>query len=158
MNQENEKKCGCFITRIARCKLAIADKIGEYINLLPRLVVAHVFWSSGLLKLPDGFLGIGRGNWETTLLLFENEHPVPFLPYNVAAYLGTGFEIIAPIMLVLGFGTRIAAVILLTMTAVIEFTYQSSTEHLFWATMLAVILFSGAGKASLDYFIRKKYL
>lgn len=158
LNDSDKKNCSCFITKIARFKLGLLDKVGQVINILPRVVMANVFFSSGVLKLPDGFLGIGKGDWDTTLLLFEDEHPVPFLSYELAAYLGTGFEIIAPVMLVLGFGSRIAAVILLSMTAVIEFTYKSSVEHLYWATMLFIVLFSGPGKISIDYFIRKKFL
>ncbi len=136
------------------CLCALAKKVISALNcaspvvpLLARLVVGYVFFNSGLLKL---------GNWSGTLFLFEHEHPVPFLPVKLAAILGTGTELIAPVLLVAGLGARAAAAALLVMTAVIEFTYQHSMEHAYWGLLLAFILFQGAGKFSADYFIHKK--
>lgn len=143
---------------IAKCKIAILDKLSPISLFAIRLWVANVFWTSALLKLPAGFLGLGQGDWDVTLLLFEDEHPVPGLPPVVAAYMGTAVEFLAPIALVLGLGGRVAAVALLVMTAVIEFTYQSSPEHLIWAIFLGTILLQGPGKLSVDHFIRKKYM
>ena len=151
--------------KIVKCLTAISEKLIpllEWFSPLSilglRLWVANVFYSSGILKLPQGFLGIGQGNWDTTLILFTHEHPVPFLAPEVAAVMGTAMEILAPVALVLGLGARLGAVGLLTMTAVIEFTYQHSPEHIVWALFLSVILLQGPGKISLDHFIRKKYL
>ncbi|MCH2037583.1 MAG: DoxX family protein [Rickettsiales bacterium] len=120
--------------------------------------MAYIFWASGVTKLPDGFLGIGKGNWETTLFLFEEEHPVPFLSTELAAYSGTFFEILCPILLVFGLGTRAAAFILLLMTAVIEFTYASYPVHQFWALLLGLTLVRGGGSLSVDYVIRQKLI
>lgn len=141
------------LVQFSHWKIKILDHFGSLVNLIPRLVIAWVFWKSGVHKLPQGFLGIGKGDWSSTLLLFEYEHPVPGLSPELAAYLGTGFEILCPILLVLGLGTRVAAVILLSMTAVIEFTYQHSMDHVYWATLLVILLFQGGGKLSVDYLI-----
>jgi putative oxidoreductase len=144
---------------IYQWKVAFAEAyLNPVLQFLMRLVVAKVFFSSGILKLPAGFLGIGQGNWGTTLMLFEYEHPVPFLPVELAAFLGTATEIIAPVLLVIGLGSRVAAVALLIMTAVIEFTYQHSMDHVYWALLLGATLIQGPGKISLDYFLRKKFL
>lgn len=136
------------------CLCALAKKMIGWLNgaspivpLLARLTVGYVFFNSGLLKI---------GNWSGTLFLFEHEHPVPFLPVKLAAVLGTGVELIAPVLLVAGLGARAAAAALLVMTAVIEFTYKHSMEHVYWALLLAFILFQGAGKISADYFFSKK--
>jgi len=34
--------------------------------------------------------------------LFEEEYSVPFIPFELAAYLGTAGELILPVLLVLG--------------------------------------------------------
>lgn len=145
-----------WIFKLAEWKLAMLEKLVPFINILPRVVVAEVFWSSGVLKLPAGFLGVGKGNWDNTLLLFEYEYQLPVLSPQLAAYMGTAFEIICPVLLVLGLGSRAAAGILLIMTAVIEFGYQHSTEHVYWATLLCLVIIQGPGKLSVDCLIRKK--
>ena len=156
------KKCGCkflkLTIKIASFKINLLEKAAPLVDFLIRLKMAAVFWSSGVNKLPSGFLGIGQGDWDTTLFLFEEEHPVPFLSTELAAYSGTFFEILCPILLVLGLGARPAAFILIMMTAVIEFTYNSYPEHQYWALLLAVILFRGAGILSVDFLIRKKFI
>lgn len=91
-----------------------------------------------------------------TLGLFMDEYSVPFLPPYVAAVSATFFELTMPVALVLGFATRFAAMPLLAMTAVIEFTYQHHVEHTYWALLLAGLAFHGAGKFSADHLINKR--
>ena len=57
------------------------------IALLARIATFSVFLRSGLQKLSD---------WNSTLLLFQNEYHVPVLPPNVAAYMAAGLESGAP--------------------------------------------------------------
>lgn len=132
------------------CKLNIIKKL-EAISFLPilgmRLWIANVFWNSGMSKLSD---------WQGTIALFADEYKVPILPPEIAAMLGTATELSMPILLVVGLGSRFAASALLFMTAVIEFTYMHFDIHEVWALMLLAIILQGAGKASLDFLIRKK--
>ncbi len=151
------QKLGWFF-KVFEFKLKIVNMLSPLVNLGIRLWIAEIFWKSGILKLPSGFFGIGKGSWDTTLMLFEYEHPVPGLSPEFAAYSGTFFELLCPILLVLGLGARFAAAILLIMTAVIQFTYQEDIIHIYWMILLSVLIFHGAGKISLDYFIRKKSL
>lgn len=144
------------IFSITEWKINVIEKLQPFLAFLIRLQIAAIFWASGVLKLPDGFLGIGKGNWDSTLLLFEYEHPVPFIPAEFAAYIGTSFEVLCPILLVFGLGSRAAAFILLTMTAVIEFTYKHSIDHQLWGLLLGFILIYGPGKFSLDQVVRTK--
>ena len=69
------------------------DVLRPLAALLARLYVAQVFFLSGLTKLRD---------WETTLFLFTEEYKVPVLPPAVAAVMGTGGELVLPVLLVLG--------------------------------------------------------
>lgn len=148
------------IINIASFKINLLEKfLAPAVDFLIRLKMASIIWAAGTLKLPDGFLGIGRGSdWDTTLSLFEDEHPVPYLPTEFAAYSATFFELLCPVLLVLGLGARPAAFILLTITAVIEFTYRSYPEHQFWGLLLALILVRGAGTFSADFWIRRKFI
>lgn len=142
------------IRSFIECKIGWAEKFGQPLVLLAaRLYVANIFLKSGMLK----FQNYLDGNWENTVFLFEEEHPVPYLSPDIAAVLGTGGELLLPILLIFGAGTRFAALGLLFMTAIIEFTYRHFEIHEFWALLLAVSLVFGAGKISIDYFIKRKF-
>lgn len=113
-----------------------------------RLAVAVVFWNSARSHL---------ASWDTTLALFEGEYKVPLLAPDFAAQLTVVIEVCAPILLVLGLGTRLVALLLLGMTMVIEvFVYpQAWPTHIQWAAMMLVLLTRGAGRFSLDELIRR---
>jgi len=139
---------------LARCRPVI-EMLESIPVALPELVlrfgVALVFFRSFLSKIES---------WDTTLLLFENEYQAPFLPPGIAAFLAAGLELVGPIMLVLGFGTRLTAVAMLGMTLVIQlFVYpQSYPDHLLWAGPLLYLLLRGPGRWSIDARIRRSVL
>src|SRR6478672_10943539 len=81
----------------------LIDKLQSVFAFVLRLYVARVFFVSGLIKLQS---------WDSTLALFANEYHVKFLSPHAAALLGTAAEVGLPILLVLGFGTRFAALAL----------------------------------------------
>lgn len=116
-----------------------------------RLYVADVFLRSGLVKLQS---------WDATLYLFENEFAVPLLPPEIAAYLGTTAELTLPVFIALGFGTRLFALALFVFNAVAVISYPGLSpaglkDHILWGTLMAVILFHGPGKLSLDDWLCK---
>ena len=115
--------------------------------LATRLWMARVFWQSGMVKLDD---------WESALLLFRDEYQVPILPYELAAYSATAFELICPILLAIGFLTRLAAFPLVVMTLVIQFTYLQHDQHYYWLFLLSALVCFGAGKFSLDHWMDRK--
>jgi putative oxidoreductase len=115
--------------------------------LFIRVWVAVIFFKSGLTKIDD---------FETTIMLFEHEYAVPFIPHVLAAYSATFFELCMPILLVFGAFTRLAALPLLAMTAVIQFTYMDHMQHYYWAIMLSALIIFGAGKLSLDHLAGRK--
>ncbi|MFK8039848.1 MAG: DoxX family protein [Rickettsiaceae bacterium] len=118
------------------------------ILLFTRYWIAQIFWYSGQIKI---------SNWNATLYLFQYEYNVPIIPYELAAYFATIFELACPALLLFGLATRIATLPLLVMTAIIQFTYLNLTDHLYWAICLSTILCYGPGKISIDHFFRKKY-
>lgn len=114
-----------------------------------RITIARVFFYSGLTKIES---------WDSTLALFEYEYQVPVIPVELAATLATTAEIACPVLLVLGLGTRFAAIPLLAITAVIQFTYLESIEHAYWALLLLTIISFGPKAWSLDHWIKKRTL
>jgi len=120
--------------------------------LATRLSIAATFWRSGQTKVSGFHLR------EETFVLFRDEYKVPLLPPDIAAYLATTAEHVFPILLVIGFATRLSALGLLGMTAVIElFVYPGAwPEHALWATLLLWIISRGPGVVSLDHLIRAR--
>jgi putative oxidoreductase len=130
------------------------------VSLVLRLALALPFFKSGLTRW-DGFLHVSS----TTLYLFSDEFRLHLgfteaaLPFPVlTAYMAAIFEIVLPILLVLGLFTRLAAFGLLGMTAVIELIYPDAWEmfHLPWACMALGIIVIGAGRLSLDAEIARR--
>jgi putative oxidoreductase len=101
-----------------------------------RLALAVPFWKSGILKW-NGFLQLN----DTAIYLFTDEFKLhlPGGPYDfpapaVMAFLSGSGEIIFPLLLVLGLGTRFAALGLLLMTVIVELTVPDGWPiHLTWA-------------------------
>ena len=115
--------------------------------LAARVAVAAIFFLSGRTKV-DGLLTVN----DSAYLLFREEYKVPLLPPEFAAHIATYAEHLFPILLVLGLFTRLSALALLGMTAVIQiFVYPSAwPTHLSWAALMLYLVGRGAGPASLD--------
>jgi putative oxidoreductase len=137
-----------FASAVARV-IGWLERVPYGILALPlRFAVATVFWDSGTEKLAD---------WNATLALFRDEYQVPLLPPVFAAHLAASIELSTPVLMVLGFLTRPAALVLLGMVTVIEvFVYpQAWPTHIQWAAMLLVLLCRGAGTFSVDALLRR---
>ncbi len=119
-------------------------------NLAARIYVGLIFWKSGVLKFED---------MESTIEMFDpaedGEFVLPFLPPEPAAYLATYGELVLPIMLFLGLFTRVGALGLLIMTAVIQIFVLPDHQHYLWMIILAMLLGQGGGKLSIDYWLFK---
>ncbi|TWT10785.1 DoxX family protein [Reyranella sp. CPCC 100927] len=119
-----------------------------------RCALAVPFWRSGILKW-DGFLQLN----DTAVALFSEEFmlhlpggPYPFPAPTVTAFLAACGEIVLPVLLVLGLGTRFAAAGLLMMTVIVELTVPDGWPvHLTWAAMALAIIGGGPGRWSLDH-------
>ena len=122
------------------------DHLAPAADLAVRLWVAPVFFKAGLVKIQS---------WETTLLLFENEYQVPLLSPEAAAYLGTGAELILPVLLALGLAGRFAAAALFVFNVVAVISYPALQgagleQHYVWGILLLVTATRGPGALSLD--------
>jgi putative oxidoreductase len=118
-----------------------------------RLYVAQVFFMSGLTKIQS---------WSSTLSLFEYEYNVPIIPPEIAAYMATAGELVLPVMLVLGFFSRPAALGLFILNVVAAISYPDisaagTNEHIIWGTMLAVVFAFGPGTLSIDKILSNRW-
>jgi putative oxidoreductase len=80
-------------------------------------------------------------------------------PTIIAYSIGYG-AFVLPICLVIGFATRIAALLLLVMTILLAVYVQPAalwTTYIYWGAMLLVLMTCGAGPISLDGLIRYCY-
>ncbi len=120
--------------------------------LAARLYVAHAFFLSGLTKTRD---------WDTTLALFENEYAVPLLPFEWAAWLGTGGELLLPVLLALGLAGRFAAaglsvVNVVAVVSLAEIAPAALQQHHFWGSLLVGVLLWGPGRWSADAWLARR--
>jgi putative oxidoreductase len=131
----------------------LAERIPySVVALVSRIAVASVFWRSGQTKV------VGLSIREETFALFRDVYKVPLLPPDVAAYLSTIGEHVFSVLLVVGLASRLSAIGLLFMTAVIElFIFPDGwPEHILWTGLLLSIIARGPGAISLDHLIWRR--
>ncbi len=138
------------IRKILNCPAAALFDLGV------RLYMANIFFKSGMLK----FQNYLNNDWASTVFLFEEIHPVPFISPQLAAISGTAGELILPVLLALGLFGRFGALGLLFMTITIEFLVPAeygiqNHAHYFWMFLLAHIAIRGPGWISVDHLIGK---
>lgn len=139
---------------LARTARHVLNAASPAVDLLIRVLVGMVFFQAGLTKI---------SNWNSTVSLFENVYAVPLLPPEVAALLGTSVELFFPVLLVLGFGSRLAAAVLFVFNIVAVISYPDLGEvglkdHQTWGLLLLVTLLHGPGKLSLDHLLGARFL
>ncbi|RKZ99028.1 MAG: DoxX family protein [Gammaproteobacteria bacterium] len=124
-------------------------------ELMVRLYLLKVFFQSGLTKIQS---------WQSTVDLFAYEYSVPFLSPEVAAIMGTGGELILPVLLLAGFMTRPAAIGLFVLNAVAAYAYALTDfynftgmlDHILWGAMIMVYILYGPSPLSIDSLLSKK--
>ena len=133
---------------------ALCGLIGHAsLALVNRIAIASIFFFSGRTKV-DGFLTVTEGAYT----LFREEYKLPLIAPEIAAHLAAYAEHVFPVLLVLGLYTRLSALALFCMTAVIQiFVYPDAwPTHLSWAGLLLYLIARGAGPLSLDRLIGVK--
>jgi putative oxidoreductase len=125
---------------------SVLDSLRSPAALLARLYLGQAFFLAGLTKIRD---------WDITLLLFTEEYKVPLLPPEVAAVLGTGGELVLPVLLVLGLAGRFAALGLSVVNVVAVLSLSDIApaalqQHITWGVLLAALVLYGLGKWTID--------
>ena len=139
----------------SRVQARVTEFLRPLALLALRLPVAAVFWRSGRTRV-EGWNIFEISEAQAFLFEYEFGLPLPVL----MAHLTAAAEHILPVLLVLGLFTRLGALGMLTMTAVIQvFVYPDAwlNAHMFWATILFAVVVLGPGKISLDHLIAKRF-
>lgn len=145
----------CFV----RDAFTRINLVGEWFAPLGlRLLLAYEFWESGMAKF-------NGENWFPDI---QDKFPFPFnaiLP-EISWQLSTWSELIMPVMLVLGLGTRFASLSLVILTIVAWISVHAGNGYnvcdngfqlpLIYLVMFVPLLLSGPGKLSLDYWIARR--
>jgi putative oxidoreductase len=142
------------ITGLVAMSIALMERLPySLVALAARIFPAAVFWQSGRTKV-DGF-----ALKDSTFFLFEYEYALPVIDPAIAAYMATIAEHVFPVLLLVGFATRYAALSLLIMTATIQiFVYPGAwITHGLWASALLIVVARGPGVLSIDHLIARRY-
>jgi putative oxidoreductase len=152
---------------------AILDPAGEWVALMPiRLLLAYEYGKAGFMKL-------NGNNWFGNV---QENFPFPFnvVPVEISWFLATWFEILGAFGLVLGLFTRFWAFSLVVLTivaiggvhwpddwnslaelwkgyAVSDKGFGNYRIPLLFIAMLVPLIFTGAGKLSVDHILAKRF-
>lgn len=150
----------------------ILNPFSHFVALALRYYMFSVFFYAGWQKYKS---------WSTTLMLFEYEYQVSWLPlppelakqfaldlpslsHVWAAYAGTAAEIILPCLLLAGFGARLPAIGLFVFNYIAACSYPflwtdagiaGLKDHIIWGFALLPLIFYGTGHFSLDFFANR---
>jgi uncharacterized membrane protein YphA (DoxX/SURF4 family) len=112
--------------------------------------------------VPPGAVATGAGRQAgERIALFENEYRVPLLSPLLAACSGTAAELALPVLFAFGLASRPVAVAFFVFNAIAVVSYPDisdagTKDHVLWGTMMLVILFFGAGRLSIDHWLRSR--
>ncbi len=136
-----------------------------------RFVMARLFFLEGQAKIDGLILHINLRGFDysvvlptqikhSTIEMFETLYANLPVPPTVTAHVFAYAEFILPICLVLGFATRLSALLLLILT-VLSIVYVTPgefwTTQVYWISILMVLLSVGPGAISFDALIRYLY-
>ncbi|MFT2092033.1 DoxX family protein [Paraglaciecola sp. 2405UD69-4] len=156
----------------------IMEKLSLYLTdltlLIARLLVANVFFSSGMTKW-NGFFSFNPEKYDLFLYEFFCPDPIregalllcdaetldyvegsSIITFIETLAVGAGVaEIVFPILLALGIFARVGAVGLIAMTLFIQLAVFPSWDHwwnpaVWWFVVLMAVLSMGPGRLSLD--------
>jgi len=136
------------------------------VAFIARFSIAAVFWSSGQTKVEGFVFNFVSGEYafgfprlsENAVALFQDEYKLPLLAPHVAAGMAAVAEHMLPVLLLLGLATRLSALGLLGMTAVIQvFVYPGAyPTHGTWAAVLLYLMVHGPGRISVDHWLANR--
>jgi putative oxidoreductase len=137
-----------------------APQLAPLALLALRFALAVPFLRSGLTKwdsfghLSDSALYLFREEFRLHLFGAEVPYPAPVLMAHASGIA----EILLPLLLALGLGTRFAALGLLLMTCIIQITIPDgwANFHLPWAAMALALFAYGAGPLSVDRLLSRR--
>ncbi|MEZ5710899.1 MAG: FAD-dependent oxidoreductase [Blastomonas sp.] len=110
-------------------------------DVLMRLLIGLYLLRSGLVKLAD---------WDNAVALASFEYPVPWISPANAAALGIAIETVGAVLLILGLGTRFAALAVFGLILTAQLYYIPVDINLFILALTGWLVLYGADAISLD--------
>lgn len=143
-------------TKLEPLRQIFDEWLASAVFLGMRLYMANIFFNSGKLKLEKYF----NEGWDAFLVPFQEYHPIPGIPAEIAAPMATSGELVLSVLLAFGLFGRLAAAGLLIMTITIQYLVPAeygimNAVHYLWMFLFAVILTKGPGKFALDALLVK---
>jgi putative oxidoreductase len=135
------------------------------VALALRLLMARVFFLDGQARVDGAPIPLTWRDFEFSVVLplqLKAEAAsvfwrVPHVPEAVTAWAVAGAEFALPLLLVAGLLTRFAALVLLGVTVLLQVFVMPEalwTAHVYWASILLVLMSLGAGQISLDALVK----
>jgi putative oxidoreductase len=135
------------------------------VALALRLVIARVFFLDGQARLDGTPVPLAWHDFSFAVLLPMQLKAdaaavfaqVPYVSATLVTWIVAGAEFALPILLVLGLLTRFSALVLLGVTVVFQLFVTPDalwTTHVYWASILLVLISLGAGSISIDGLVK----
>jgi putative oxidoreductase len=138
------------------------------VALVLRLVIARVFFLDGQAKVEGLRYALDVQGFGFSVIVpmqvkvdavaaVYAQYSASAMLATIIAYVVAYAEFILPILLVLGLGTRFVALALIGLTVLMQFFVAPQalwTAHVYWASILVVLVSLGAGKISVDQIVR----
>lgn len=151
------------MTNIIRFVQTIFNKL-DWLGLLVSMLVLRLF-----LAYEFAEAGLGKLNGDNWFAHVKDDFPFPFnvIPTDISWFLATWSEVLGAAALVIGLGTRFAAVSLLILDIVAWVSVHGGNGYnvcdngyklpLIYLIMLVPLIFTGPGKLSVDHWLKRKY-
>lgn len=155
------------LTDLTQTFIGLCQRIpNSLIAFIARFSIAAVFWKSGQTKVEGFVIDLIGGEFslgwprlsDSAIALFKDEYHLPLIPPEIAAPMAAFAEHFFPVLILLGLATRLSALALLGMTAVIQLLVYPGAypTHGVWAAVLLFLVAHGPGKVSVDHWIAQR--
>lgn len=147
-----------FIAKFNNCLASLPDWL---YTTIARYAIGFTFLLGGLNKVDENYVILDK-----TYRLFKNIYlkslALPEGILKTLTFIATYSELILPLLLFIGLGTRFAALGLFIMTLVIQFIvfpdkHLTYVTHGLWAAALLAIMIKGPGPLSIDHWLGKRF-
>lgn len=151
------------------------DQLGLACRFIFVLVLLPYYLNSAMTKV-DGF-GLSAGAFAQILPPIAEQYlydttAIPFFPWHIVVWAGTIAEFVLPVLIVVGFLTRLSALGMIgfiIVQTVVDVVFHGAAlgalanglpgelidQRLMWVFLLCLLVFSGSGRTSVDHLLRR---